>query len=301
MQDLDTNSTVGKPSGEVRFRATIWESSPIAGTTKLQQAFGMLPNAILAGSALVYGVGMVIENLNLQRYGLFHPDFVRVEYLMVGLLWITLVLLSSAIAIYFSDEWKQFVVSYRSSRKLKHCVVLLSTAAGALGLLYQGLGQILTRPSVFGKDFWIAVLVLSYNVVGVRLLFGFVRSCPAAESGGVAESLLRHLTSKKVEVCRTLFLCLGAVTTYAIFLFPRLNPALGGGDRQQVELVVKADKTAVAQRIPVKLSKDGRLGPLPLLVQDNDSFTVLEGTGNTSYALRISKDLVDAVIYHRSK
>lgn len=152
------------------------------------------------------------------------------------------------------------------------------------------------------RDFWIAIGVLTLNVLLFSSLFKFFQGCMRIRPFQM-ESLLKHVSSSKIELSRAIILCISALSTYGLYLFPRLNPAIGGGGRAEVEFVLRTDKIELLRRIPLNVSEDGRLGPMPLLLQDSDGFVVLAqfGKEDEAHAVRVSKDVFDAVIYHRAK
>jgi len=297
-----TELHTAKATADAKLQPEMSDVSTPATQGTFRETLGLLPNLLLVMSAITYGVGMVIENLHLQQYGLFHADLVRVEYLMVGLLWIVLVSFCAVMVASGRDHFNTAKEDFRQGDRTKAVLKGLLALFVLLGLMSQALTAVQSRPSFIHQDFWIALGVLLLNVLMFSNLSVFLRTC-LKFSPFRTEPVLKYIGSNKIELCKALIGCLTALSSYALWVFPNLKSALGGGDRQQVEFLIKSDKMQIVRQIPFEVSKEGRLGPIPLLIQETDGFTVLQEhkkAGETR-AVRISKDLVDAVIYHTSK
>ena len=266
----------------------------------LRDLIALLPNAFLVASLAVYGAGLIIENLHLQQYGLFHADFLRVEYLMVGLLWAALVAFCSVLTVTLRDNLINAKGKFAEGKRMKAVAEGSFTLLTIFCLFCTGLHVVMKHGSPIEKEFWIALGVLLSNVGAATNLLDFAKSCSQFSSARL-EPMLKYISSNKLELSKRMLLCLTGLSAYGIWVFPNLNPALGGGDKQQVELFIKREKIEIVRKIPCEVSNDGRLGPLPLLVQETDAFVVLQRFKSDEHAVRISKDLVDATVYQQSR
>jgi hypothetical protein len=92
------------------------------------------------------------------------------------------------------------------------------------------------------------------------------------------------------------------LSLYSHFVYPKLSPAFGGGKRQKLSLIAKADQIEILNSIGFQLAPDDRkIGPLELIFEASDYYVVAppEGftTENKVKAIRIRKDTIDLALY----
>jgi hypothetical protein len=86
---------------------------------------------------------------------------------------------------------------------------------------------------------------------------------------------------------------------YALFAYPRLSPAFGGGRPTEIILVVNPALSGAVRSSGIPVGLDGRTPVLRLLFEDSTNFFLEAGTPGLSGSVRVRKVLVVAAVHIR--
>jgi hypothetical protein len=242
--------------------------------------------AFLAGFAYVAGV--LIVNVNLGRYSFPSPDLTQTRYVLVGALWMLLMAIM----------YLAFGVSVEAARTLreefKKSAIIGTFAAIAIPV----------APSV--ALFVISALMSKTASFLDTLAAGAVTLAAALALARAAGPLRFYLARVQRDQSRSfrdpyvavLLIALATLLlqTYASFSYPKFRAAIGGGSAVEVLLAPIDGRRNVLLRLNVPLRKDGLAGPCHLVFEDNATYFVLVGTGDTAVAVRLSKALFDGAV-----
>lgn len=263
----------------------------------------------LGFAAMSFTLGLLIANLRLGYFGFYSSDLLRSEYVIVG----------AAFLVLSASAYLPVVYGYHQLRKVKEkwgrgsrlnvifTALWLSAISVALPLMvlyYSSDGRLdpvkwRTWVSLFGLiagGTWLTMAIARFWDVGKIVL-----------AKKTHESLMVHAESS-FSVLEFLPALLMSIVAYAHITYPRLMPALGGGQRGQVTLVMTNEGLIVAKKLGLPTQTGSSfVGPLHLLTESKDEIVIvvdLEDTDSqftldhpdASHAVRIDRRLIDATV-----
>lgn len=80
-----------------------------------------------------YVVGLLVVNIRLARYGMYGAGLLKVEYILCGFLWLTLLALAVASWNYFRDQLDHLLEAYGGCSKSMYLMLLLVAIASVIG------------------------------------------------------------------------------------------------------------------------------------------------------------------------
>jgi hypothetical protein len=273
------------------------------GSHTLQPISAVVRGAAAVG-AVLYGVGLVITNLDLGRHGIVNLDLARPQYLMAGALWAFLC---------FTQLWSWQLTSKKlrketSGRPLPtKCIaagvaVLVAVILPAMILAALGYAPPSALRSTRGD-----VVALSVGW-GITALNGFALMSiydKAREWSGEGPLSLFGAFSNILPATGlhgTMMLLL-ALPLYVAVVFPSLPYELGGGRRPLVRLVLSETSPIVADALGLREPFDGRaVGPVVLILETSSQFVVAPTQVHQEYvSLGVDKRLVSTILYEKAK
>jgi hypothetical protein len=213
---------------------------------------------------------------------------------LTGALWLFLVAFTAI-------TWRIVVHDVQMARKLwwegKVFRSLRSYFDVALALLI-----LLILPAVFGG---VDGPISWPRTVGTAAILVWTVFClsPSGEVAGELAAWLKradavHPLRPYVNVFQILFevlLTMGSIALYAVVAQPGFTQSLGGS-RPSPVLLVPTRQTETFAMLGLPSGKDGLIGPVNLVHEDDDSYFVLTGTGESERVLRIPKSAVDGIV-----
>jgi hypothetical protein len=313
----------------------LWEHLEQARTTELgtrltdvQKAIDLgSRSAILLGGAC-YVAGLLVANLYLGQYGVHNLSILRAQYVLVGALWVFLVASAASFIILASNSVKSAHRQVRSTPGSPPSLRIVGKSLEAS--LFIG-SEFVTWAClvifVSGYHLWISPAV-ALRALGILLLsagawfaalrdFRWLRVAVAdvfiLRRGGVRRilkptpsqlSLSTQAGRGLFELSVRLVLNIGALSAYALYVYPYFPPAIGGGRLPMIALAVAPEHASVLRELGVATPSSGRIfEPLELVMEAGDSFLLaLPRNSKLSEKIRsvwIKKDFVDSALYLR--
>jgi hypothetical protein len=252
----------------------------------------------LAIFGAAYVIGLVIHSTHVTTYGLYYLDFLKVEYVMAGLLWI---FLTSASYLYCYLLRRGIVNYWRTSprSKLMKVIIYFWWLLSFL-IVVAGIIQLFVSTNYrTNRGLLVVTGVLILNALAVYV---FV-------SGATTFFLkLDKQKKQKINASEVLLFGLGAIvaiTLYARYAFPKLSHHWGGGSHQSaVFLVRKEQLEAFGATGFVTDAATRRTVPVEIILEGSDFFFVIPPNTKDQQNLkgvRLPKESFDAVFYIASE
>src|SRR5208282_7035 len=220
-------------------------------------------------SIVLYTLGLVISNLHAQRFGRYNLGLDKAEYIIVGLLWVFLA--ATGLLIF---------VNLR--RAYKHASSTAPVANFYVKNLLGGLFIVVVLTPLVAFLFCTtfgAVLEVGYYLDKRNLmLFGVVLATGAAidtltrrvvslaKEGGLAWKTLGTFHGFFYMVQRGWYLPMTLIV-YALFVFPLIPAAFGGGALQSAEIFIKPEGKQLFEGMKLNVGANGSIGRWDIVVE----------------------------------
>jgi hypothetical protein len=226
--------------------------------------------AVILGAG-VYGVGLLIVNLELARYGVASLNLARPEYVLAGVLWAVVTILGiGAFALFMQEELSPLWREKRYARlvlKLGFNLLLFAS-------VMQFLLHVLSRGAVTIDD------LPSLPLVGLVLNWVFILLALRAVDVLRKEKRLgwraawsgRSVTESPAYAVGFVAL---ALITYSLGVYPLLAREFGGGNRTVATVFVVAEGVEWLADSGLPLAKAGRSITPVIVVLETDQFLYL--------------------------
>jgi hypothetical protein len=217
------------------------EDKPLfSNSSVLKDALEIISKAGILVVGGCYVSGLLILNLHLRQYGIFHLNFLQVEYVIVGALWTFLVRYALGLLIFTASRikliYKRLVQGERllSPNNIAHgCAFLLFISFG----LY--INTLLSDSKIRffqAVNFYIWGIIL-LNALGIILLVFTTSDIPYHIKKGMGQIFVAA-ASFRIFIYSALLVIF--LSVYTLSVFPSFSPAFGGGRKQKVELILRA-------------------------------------------------------------
>lgn len=270
----------------------------------LHEIVSVLPSITLGATGISYGLGLLIVNIYLNRYGVYTVELVRSDFVLVGAAFIFLVALATTSAARgmvlvrrYPDAWKETKLRTRLWR-----ITTVTVQALFAFVLAPALALVTLSRNAVGLDqwqIWLAAVLLSGTGVHAanlcRQAVQVVREALAPPNGEANTSGLMSQAYFALDVVLSLSLSIGS---YALLAYPHLAPAFGGANRDRVVLAPTQAGTEVARHLRLPMDANGDIGPVKLL-SDTETELVIVAGDDSSYktkAIRIRREYISAVV-----
>jgi hypothetical protein len=255
-----------------------------------------LPKVALAVVGSAYVIGVFIRSVHVMSYGLFYLDFLKVEYVLTGILWIVL---TAATYIYLNYLIRGIKNDWNTSKRSKpiRTLIYLLWTISSLGFL---VGLVLWSLSPQLYNLPASLIVVAILILTVTIIHALQSSLKRL----MAKRLRNSTDLKAPNASEMLSMFLGVVfclSLYARFAFPKLSHRWGGGSPQSAVLVVKNEK--LESFIQMSFGVDPatrRTTPVVIILEGPDFLFLLPpaGTDQSSFTgVRFPKDALDAIYY----
>jgi hypothetical protein len=231
--------------------------------------------------AILYGVGLIIVNLDLGRYGVAAVDLARPEYVMVGLLWAFLESLTTVMILIMiwcvrlaTAPFEYFLTSALAFVFFLTYLVMLAIVCGVTDPL-----------TVF--DPWFLKLVISLLVQGAGIVYSaWILNSQAIPVlwGDQRLVLAPHESSDPhPSVEMAIYLAMGTpiitglvcLVIYTTIVFPQIPREWGGGMKPVVELFLTEKVPIFSDHKGIASTMDGRrVGPV-ICILETDRMVVV--------------------------
>lgn len=289
-------------------------TAPVSASAALLEHRATIRELAEIGSKLVIGLlgacyvaGLLIVNLNLRKYGIFHLGFAQIEYVMVGALWMIVTFFGYLAWGEIADAIANAYRSIKGGKKkwwavgkaLLTVVLVIGAVRFFLILFCNGF---LSHP----QHWWIVSGVMaasgSLHIAAWPLSGFWTRFKQVAHIGEVRQILREAMSTNTMQ---QMTVVLSGFAAYANWVYPHLLPQYGGGQKQRVAFIAKAEQTTVLNSLGFKLSPDDRKSTqMEMIFETSDYYVVVPPGGSNSMqevkAIRIRKDLMDATYYLES-
>lgn len=267
-------------------------------------SYRKVPASIIPLSVgVLYGVGLLITNIDLGPYGLLSVDLARPQYIMAGLLWAVLIGPTAFLVVVAGTPLK------KDTPLWVRPVIKLVMWASSVWMPYLIAFLIVdTRSFLDWRQILPVTGVLYVGAITLTQAFSFLR--------GTLGFSRKHgvLTALAKDIFR-LLLCIGFVlvglAAYALLLYPEIPRALGGGKKAVVEVVISdSHSSSIAwDRLGMPSSPDKTtVGPVLLVFETEGTVTVTAAQKpypqrwlrrlDPKTTVSIDRRIVTAVVYH---
>lgn len=248
------------------------ESISTTQTNRLEMGGKLL----IAVAALAYGVGLVIVNVHLARYGVFTAGLGRAEYAMAGFACLFFAASSYGATHFVRARLLNNLDSLPWMRRLLRYIryTLSNAVLATLPLMLLSIGQL----HLLRVEVWLLLTVLLVAFLGVDQIIRFVQGdwrtmIPLREPYKEADAARASFYVLTESFAAVLIFLVG----YALLAYPDILPAFGGGAVKANVLLLSAptsSETCRALGLPV--SKDNkRVGPVYILLETTDQLCLL--------------------------
>jgi hypothetical protein len=248
---------------------------------------------VLAFVAAAYVFGLLIVNVRLQWYDIQALGMIRVQYILCGSLFLVLIALGLLAGV-ISFRMFTLIPSYWRERRIGKALVTIATAVSLPILLIGGtLWQLadyhlyLNEPGLWIASFTVLQLAFAtWNIIfGGRLVV----------SGWHVGPDFRYSQIHSMAIDVSGFLVF--LVVYALAVYPRIEPAYGGGRTLTAQIVLKTDAPPELRELLSNLGgKD--LAPTLSVLAETEEYLVVENKGAPFQAVAIRKDAMVAVATH---
>lgn len=263
-----------------------------------------ISKAILGLVGLAYVIGLFILNFHVRRYGIYYLNFLQIEYVMVGALWIVLTGWTYCLMAWVFFSIKK-IFSDPASKTRGIFDLLFRCWVGYTSLVL--VLHILTEAGTLNylKGHWRMIFVLCLGAASIFNVGTKVKPLIVHIRSPQPKPLDRSLGfGQAFDAAFFAILLISGLSSYAAIAFPRISPIYGGGKPQKAEFLIKPDRLDTVKAIGLQLPDNRKVGPLQVVFEASDFFLIIppQGFSNDNVkAIRLNKELIDAAFYLGSK
>jgi hypothetical protein len=271
---------------------------------QLSSTIEMASKFVLLLSGALYAVGLIIANLSAQRYGRYTLSLVEGQYVLVGMLWLALALLTFAF-IHIMKQLARFDGPWRGrslTKNLLHAALLLPLFV-ALSMLFT-LGAVLFGvESPYFRTKVLAIFVIMMFTDGAFSQLVYEVSKGFNQNAVSRDVLLTNLSNANwFEISSSTLSFLFSLMLYSVVVYPNLSPGVGGGKLHQAEFIVREEHRPAFEAIQeFKIDKSGKLGPVAIVAESEQSFVITLPDRSisefSSRSFEVKKDEIELVIF----
>lgn len=251
--------------------------------------------AVVVVGALSYGVGLVIVNGHLLRYGVHAISVLRADYIMAGVLWAVLVAIPLFAVLGARRTWDYVKRDWAERRRGLAVLKSVLSIVVMPGLLYFPLMVLTGRPAQLGEwQYWGVVGTIWYSAVGI--LF----------AGATVATHTRTWTTKGAHVVEfpiyeVAFQCFWLISTVGLYsrvVYPSILPMYGGGRPAAVRLIPAPGAADTLRSLSLGLDTPTDGPPAVELIAESDDWLVLarlNRQGQGAMPVRVKRDLIAAI------
>ncbi len=273
--------------------------------TSLKDWIDISAKVAFGALAACYVIGLLVVNFYLRQYGLTQFGLLQVEYVMTGIVWLFLVAFATFAAKYAWHRASAEISDWRAGGKR------FWSAVGAVIIIvllpsffFQGL-SLLTDGSLnllHWKGYLLGVGLAIQGTVALRVL-AYLRliALKVRDKSILAEK--DHTTI--YNALYTFVGFLGLIPTCALYLYPLLSPTFAGARASDISMVIKSEQREMMNALGFSITGERVTLPVKLILETSEYLLVLppsqQARTTKVRAIRIRKDLVDAILYNEPK
>lgn len=221
----------------------------------------------------------------------------------MGLLWLALTLFGFAIA-QSARRWMKARGPWQGrplTRNVRNLLLVVAGLFALLGLYVQLINFLGVADAFWSWKPWVILAILLMTNFTLWLLFKQTWQDMKKRSDPDDSFFVQLWKADSIEISRRLLYFLIALSSYAIFVYPQLSPAVGGGMLHQAEIVIRQDRRSLFEDIPeFKIDKAGKMSVA--IVAESDQSFIVAPPDKPWWALHrrsihLKRDLVELVIY----
>ena len=251
-----------------------------------------------------YVIGLLIVNLHLRRYAFFNLGFLQVDYVMAGAVWLFLMGLIVAFALYILSKLAAIGEDI-AKRDLRQAGARIAASAVYVVVAFS----IIVYALILLSDHSLHILsIMILKVLGVLLLNigGLFLLSIAAGEVVVGHTLVPKKAFIRIGDYFRAFvyvaLFLAVLSTYSSYVFPLFSPAFGGGKPRRAEFIVKTNSVAMLTTMGIPIESDSRRSASVGVIFEGSDFFLIEAPADLQEkdkvrSIRLDKSLTEAVLY----
>lgn len=272
-----------------------------------REILDFVSKALVGITSICYVAGLLIENLYLRRYGVFHLSFLQVDYVIIGVTWMFLTTTSFLVlGVMDAIVATPLNLGIIKSAAIKRVVLFIGMALLSIVMIAVFIGMSLWILSdyelpLFSPRTYKAIVSLLVIPLTLRYLKAQITKAIKGHSSK-DENKSALMPTKLLDISTGVFWTLTGLILYANCVFPLLLPVYGGGKTQSVMLVVRPDQAATLNTLGFQLWPDGKkVGPLDAVYESQDYLIVVSpkeiSPQKDVQAIKIKKDMFDLLFY----
>jgi hypothetical protein len=265
--------------------------------------------SLLSIAGVLYAIGLLIFTIYLGYYNVINVDLARPQYILVGVLWVTLH--GIPFAIYLHLGRIRLVRRRTTGRFLNYYYRVLYNTVASEPYFYCSLLRLIILAAIVTYVLYEYSQATPTNIEwcwtltnGWALIMWFSSSIFAGRTGR-ALLFRRRFAAEPAESSNRLTLLSIALATllslffYTAVIFPYISRAVGGGKEVFVQIVFSDNvPPSILNELPMSSDKNRTCSVPELLETDKVIFVdVYRATAHKIFAIAVSKEFVTAIIY----
>jgi hypothetical protein len=279
--------------------------SAVADIAKWRDSIEAITKIGLTFVGVAYVIGLLILNIHIGKFGVYYLGFFQVEYVMTGVLWCFLSGVSICLFYLMKSHVEIIFKSYKEKKKgILFLILTAATTIFAASFIPFFILLVLSDSKLTpaSSAFWPAFGTIFINLIAILAVVLKFKNIYRLKSVQVKNETKYQ---SFIDTFNQIMLFVVALGLYANYVFPELSPAYGGGKKQLIEFIIKADQKETIKTIGIETSNDDRrFGPVEALFESPDFILILPQKGfknENVKAIRINKNLIDASYFLSSK
>jgi hypothetical protein len=253
---------------------------------------------------IAYVIGLLILNFQLRNSGIHYLNFLQLEYVLVGTLWLFLTFTTYSFLI-GTHIYVKSIFSANTANRLKRISKALIILIAQLAILLNIIQVLSDYQLPFTqRSAWIAIGVLLLHALSFNSILHSIKG--DFRIVGLFSVLKGNTWNIVFTTMYYLIVFVCGISTYSNFLFPNLSSVYGGGKKQVVEFIVKEEFVPTLQILGVKIDKETKkTEKLEVILESDDDFVISQPIQQNNESkvksIRIKKDEIDATLYLDNK
>lgn len=264
----------------------------------LRTAIEFGPKMAITVGAACYGVGLLVVSSHLAALGVYSTDLLRTEYVLAGAAFCVLTLCAAVASHYFIASVKHSFDLWKKKSRWRALFQLGVTVGGSPYLFTLAL-ELISTPnfaSYANWRMWLTLGIATFSYATARNVLRMFRQVwTTTLRNGDERVRMGHWW----ELVWNLIILFASIGVYTEQVYPHLLLQYGGGYAGAVFLLPTENGRRVAVLTGLPFQPDGSIGPVQLLLENDQGYTV--ATMGGARAVSVARDLVDGVVRYKTR
>lgn len=258
----------------------------------------MATRAVLFLGAFCYGVGLLIVNLHYAQFGTSEYELAQAQYVVVGAVWLTLILLGCLWSHLVHEEINELRASWHGKTWARRLAVVCYIVVLAFSLVPSS--AFLFGKGAFGmRHFYAVIIIIGTGTLATQLVQR-VRSALSRRQIVTSQAWFTILfpTFYKSRVNLQTPIPVLLLALYANFVYGELAPTFSGGQpRQAILLPTPEQLQPLKSLLEIPHTESKTIGPIEILGEGSSYYLIRSNADPKIRSTRVKKDHISAVRY----